>query len=365
MNTQKLLKNINLGKLFPRSSDGVGASPGTISYVGKKRAERVKINLIDYDEAKLTEKNLAEVEEALAYKKKKSVTWLNITGVHNTKIVEAVGEKFELHPLILEDITNTTQRPKIDEYDDYLFVVLKMSYFDKETKDIIVEQLSMVINEDYVITFQERAMDILEPLRERIRANKGKIRKLGTDYLAYVIIDSIVDHYFTILEELGEEIENIEEALIIKARPHTLNHIYKLKRELIFLRKSIWPMREVVSNMQRGDYPLIKKTTIIFLRDAYDHTIQVVETIETFRDMVSGLLDLYLSNVSNHMNEIMKVLTIFSTIFIPLTFITGVYGMNFDNMPELRTEYGYFILWGVFVVLTIGMFVYFRKKKWF
>jgi len=364
MKTPHLLKSLSFGKLLPRFSGSTGSSPGTISYVGKKREERVKINLIDYNAEELIEKNLTDSHQALAYKDRESVTWLNITGVHNTKIIEEVGNKFGLHPLILEDITNTTQRPKIDDYDDYLFIVLKMSYFDKENKNIIVEQVSLIINEEYVISFQERAADILEPLRERIRNNKGKIRKQGTDYLAYAIIDSIVDHYFTILEQLGEEIEDIEEALIINATPQILNHIYKLKRELIFLRKSIWPMREVVSNMQRGDYPMIKKATIIFLRDAYDHTIQVVETIETFRDMVSGMLDLYLSNVSNRMNEVMKVLTIFASIFIPLTFIAGVYGMNFEHMPELKWPWGYGFIWLVMISVAVSLLMYFKKKKW-
>ena len=364
MKTLHLLKSLNTKKLLPRPTKHVGASPGTISYVGRQRHEKVAIDLFDYNSDEITEKRLSNIDKALAYKEKDSVTWINITGVHDITLIEEVGRKFDLHPLILEDVTNTTQRPKIEDYGDYLFIVLKMAYFDNEQKDIIIEQVSLIFNSDYVITFQEKEADILDPLRERIRGDKGRIRKYGADYLFYGIIDSIIDHYFIILEQVGEELELIEEGLISNPNRETLNRIYKLKRELIFLRKSIWPMREVVSNLQRSGYSLIKKTTGIFLRDVYDHTVQVVETIETFRDMVSGMLDLYLTNVSNRMNEIMKVLTIFASIFIPLTFIVGVYGMNFKYMPELSWKWGYAGIWGVLITVGGGLMLYFKKKKW-
>ncbi len=364
MKNHHFLRLSSISKMTPKAPRRAGESPGTIAYLGKVREHKVKIELIDYNKDELTEKNLKDIGEALVYRDKPSVTWLNITGVHDTRVIEAVGEKFELHPLILEDITNTTQRPKIDDYGDYLFIVAKMSYYSPDQNNIIGEQVSLIVSPNFVISFQEQKEDILDPLRERIRSDKGKIRKMGTDYLAYAIIDAIVDHYFVILEQVGEEIEEIEEKLIGDIEQSTLNHIYRLKRELIYLRKSIWPMREVVGNMLRGDYKLIAKTTGVFLRDVYDHTIQVVETIETFRDMVSGMLDLYLSNVSNRMNEVMKVLTIFAAIFIPLTFIAGVYGMNFEYMPELKWRFGYPALWVVFISLSVGMVLYFKKKKW-
>ena len=293
-----------------------------------------------------------------------TVTWLNITGVHNETIIHEAGEIFNIHPLVLEDIANTTQRPKVEEYDDYLFLVIKMAYFSKETDEIVMEQVSLIIGKDYVISLQEKEGDILEGLRERIRNNKGKIRKLGSDYLMYGILDTVVDHYFSVLEYVGEQIEALEEQLMHSAGQELLTKIYSLKQELVYLRRSIWPMREVGNTLQRSEHDLFGDDTFVYLRDVYDHTIQVVETVETFRDMSSGMLDLYLSTVSNKMNEVMKLLTIFAAIFIPLTFISGVYGMNFEFMPELKWKFAYPVWWLIIIVLTLAMLLYFKKKKW-
>ncbi|MCU0678900.1 MAG: magnesium/cobalt transporter CorA [Planctomycetes bacterium] len=364
MNNFNFFKQLNNNKSAPDSPVRVGDSPGTVSYVGKKRVEKVKIKLIDYDKTDFLEKEIDTAAAAVEYLERGSVTWVNITGVHETKIIEETGKAFTLHPLTQEDITNTTQRPKVDEYDNYLFIVLKIAFYDEEMRKVTIEQFSLILGENYVLTFQEREADILEPLRNRIRLSKGKIRKMGADYLAYALTDAIIDHYFTVLEQFGEDIEEAETILTNHPTSQTLNVIYKLKKELIILRKSIWPIREVISGLERGDYDLITDTTELYLKDVHDHTVQVAETIETFRDMVSGMLDLYMSTVSNRLNEVMKVLTIFSSIFIPLTFIAGVYGMNFDHMPELGWKHGYVFAWGIMISVVVVLLIFFRRKKW-
>lgn len=340
------------------------ASPGTVRYVGRKREAPVKIQVMEYHNDLFTEKEIKNISEILPLKNSPMVTWINIIGVHDTPVIESVGEAFGIHTLVLEDIVNTTQRPKLEEYDGYLFTVVKMVYLVNNPEEIIIEQLSLIIGQNYIISFQEKEEDVLTGLRYRIRTAKGRIRKMGSDYLLYAILDSIIDFYFTVLEQLGDRIENLEEILLKKADQSMLNDIYHLKQDLIFLRKSIWPMREVINSLQHAEHKLITRQVSVFLRDAYDHTIQVIETVETFRDMASGMQDLYLSTISNKMNEVMKVLTIFAAIFIPLTFLAGVYGMNFHDIPELSWKWGYPAWWGLAVVLVIGMLIYFKRKKW-
>ncbi len=358
-----MVRKSKLSRLLPRTAVKA-AVPGTIDYIGSKPEDKVVLHLLDYDAVNVTEKDVSSVAESLPFKESPTVTWLDNSGVHDTKIIEDVGKHFGIHPLVLEDIANTTQRPKMEEYEDYIYVVLKMAYVDDTSKEIILEQISLIVGKGYVISFQERRGDVLEPLRNRIRNNKGRVRLCGSDYLTYAIIDAIVDHYFTVLEITGEEIEQLEDRLIAGPDQDTLNSIYKLKQELVFLRKSIWPTREVASVLQRAEHEIIGESVSVYFRDVYDHTVQVVETVETFRDMASGMLDLYLSTVSNKMNEVMKVLTIFAAIFIPLTFVAGVYGMNFDYLPELHWKWGYFGVLGVMALVAITMIVYFRKKKW-
>jgi len=358
-----LSKTLLIRKLLPRIGK-IASVPGTDRYVGEKPRTNVKLHILDYNELDFTEKDISSIEESLPFKESPTVTWLNISGVHDERIINELEDKFKIHPLVLEDITNTTQRPKIEEYDDYLYVVLKMAYFNDEHAGIDLEQVSMIVGKDYVITLQEKEGDILEGLRERIRNSKSRVRKLGSDYLMYGILDAIVDHYFTLLEDIGEQIEELELKLMQNANQQILGDIYSLKHELVFLRKSIWPMRDVVSAVQKAEPDLVSESTMIYLRDVHDHIIQVVETVETFRDMVSGMLELYLSLVSNKMNEVMKVLTIFAAIFIPLTFLAGIYGMNFEFMPELNWKPAYFIWWGVTIALAVGMVIYFKRKKW-
>jgi magnesium transporter len=353
-----------MNRLIKKRSEKAGLPPGTLVHIGEKKTEKAKITIIDYDEKQFEEKEAKIVEECFPFKEKPTVTWVNIDGLHDIEVMEKIGRHFDLHPLVLEDILNTEQRPKIEDFDDYIFVVLKMLYFDESQDEIRAEQVSIILGSNFVLSFQERVGDIFNPLRERIRNAKGRIRKMGADYLAYALMDAIVDNYFTVLEKLGEKIEDIEEKLVSNPTPETLQTIHNLKREMIFLRKSVWPLREVVSSLERGESSLIKESTKIFLRDVYDHTIQVIDTVETFRDLLSGMLDIYLSSISNRMNQIMKVLTIIATIFIPLTFIVGIYGMNFEYMPELGWRWGYFIVLGIMAIIGVWMLIYFRKKRW-
>lgn len=350
-------------KFNRKRSKKAGLPPGTLVHIGKKRVEESRITIIDYDQTNFQEKEVKSVEECFPFKDTSTVTWINIDGIHQIEIIEKIGKHFNLHPLILEDIMNTEQRPKLDDFEDYVFLVMKMPYFDTKENTIRVEQISLVLGSNFIISFQEMEGGVFNPVRERIKNGRVRIRKSGTDYLIYALIDAIVDNYFVILEKIGGRIENIEEALVAEPGPKTLHEIHDLKREILFFRKSVWPW-EIVGNLERGELTLIKEPTRIFLRDVYDHTIQVIDTMETFRDMLSGMLDLYLSSIGNKTNEVMRVLTIIATIFIPLTFIAGLYGMNFEYMPELKWRWGYPSVLLVVVVIGIFMLFYFRRKKW-
>jgi magnesium transporter len=338
--------------------------PGTIVHVGEQRQAPVRLSVIMYDGANFEEKPVDNVEEAFSLRDKFSVMWLNIDGVHQSEIIEQVAKSFGLHPLVAEDIASTGQRPKMEDFDNYVFVVLRMLGFDGEEKGIKSEQTSIILGSDFVISFQENEGDVFDSIRERLRNNKGRIRKMDADYLAYSLIDAIVDNYFIILEKLGESIEDIEDRLVTSPTSETLQSIHDLKREMIFLRKSVWPLREVINRMERSESPLINKSTFVYLRDVYDHTIQITDAMETFRDMLSGMLDIYLSSVSNRMNEVMKVLTVIATIFIPLTFVTGIYGMNFNYMPELDQTWSYPAVLVLMLVVALLMVMFFRRKKW-
>ncbi|MFH1039510.1 MAG: magnesium/cobalt transporter CorA [PVC group bacterium] len=341
-----------------------GLPPGTLVYVGDKQEEAPRITVIDYDESKYREEEVAAVEDCFPFKDRPTVTWINIDGLRRVSVIEQIGKHFGLHPLVLEDIVNTYQRPKMEDFGQYIFLVLKMlSYNDKE-KEIVIEQVSLILGAGFVISFQEQVGDVFDPIRKRLREQKGRLRKAGADYLVYSLIDMIVDNYFTILEKLGDRIEDLEDVLISRTGPRSLQFIQGLKRELLLLKKSVWPLREVISGLERGESPLISDSTGIYFRDVYDHTIQVIDTVETYRDMASGMVDTYLSGLSNRMNEVMKVLTIIATIFIPLTFIAGVYGMNFQYMPELRWRWGYPAVLSLMLLVVLGMLSYFRRKKW-
>jgi len=348
-----------------KRSQKTGLPPGALIHVGEQKSERTRITLLDYDEQRAEEKELPVVDECLLFKEKKSVTWINVTGLHQVELLEKLNDCFGLHPLVLEDILNTDQRPKMEDFGDYLYIVLRMLDLDKKNENAIVsEQISLILGKNFVLTFQEREGDLFDPLRERIRNGKGRLRKMGPDYLVHALLDAIVDQYFVVLEKLGERIEFLEDELVTRPTPSTLQVLHRLKREMISLRKSVWPLREVIGTLERGESSLIQASTNLYLRDVYDHTIQVIDNVETFRDMLSGMLDIYLSSISNRMNEIMKVLTIISTIFIPLTFIVGLYGMNFKHMPELEWPWGYPAVLLLMSGVTVFMLFYFRRKKW-
>ncbi len=351
-------------RLTKKRSAKIGLPPGTLIHIGERKTEKVRIRILDYDEAQFEEEEAKTIEESFPFKDKPTVTWINIDGIHQVEIIEKLGNYFGLHPLLLEDILNTEQRPKMEDYGDYIFIVLKMLYLGEANNEIEAEQVSLILGSNFVISFQERGRDVFEPVRNRIRNAKGRIRKAGADYLAYTLLDAIVDNYFIILESLGETMEETEEQLTTNPNPETLQLIHALKKEMIFLRKSIWPLREVISGLERCESSLIHESTGAYLRDVYDHTIQIIDTVESFRDMISGMLDIYLSSISNKMNEVMKVLTIFASIFIPLTFVAGVYGMNFSFMPELKWQWGYFGILGVMALVGISLVVYFKRRKW-
>jgi magnesium transporter len=341
-----------------------GLAPGTVVYVGKKASKNLFIDVFDYNKDYLDEKQLKNIEEAFTYENKDTVTWINVNGLNHVKEIEKLGTDFELHPLILEDITNTKQRPKLEEHQEYIFVVLKMLYFDKD-QNLKFENISFIQGTNYVLSFQEMDGDVFDPVRDRLRNNKGRVRSNGADYLLYVLMDAIVDNYFNLIEVMGEKIEELEENLFEeKSKNDLIQEIHGLKREILKIRRAVYPLREVVNRIDKVDDSLISEKTQLYLRDLYDHVIQVSESIEIQRELIWGLMDMYMTTISNRMNEVMKVLTIMATIFIPLTFIAGIYGMNFENIPELKFQYGYFVLWGVMLAIFLGMIYYFKRREW-
>ena len=341
-----------------------GQVPGTLIYTGEKGANPLFIEAFDYNETFFEEKQLKTVEEAFRFKHSDSITWINLNGLNNISEIEKVGNHYNLHPLVLEDIVNTGQRPKIDEYDDYLFLVLKMMYYDND-ENIVSEQVSFILGHNYVLSFQEAEGDVFDALRERIRQAKGRIRGLSSDYLLYALIDSVVDHYYAIIETMGNKIEDLEDNLFEGLTKNEIStEIQSLKREVLKIRRAIFPLREIISRIDKSENKLIDQKTLHYFDDVYDHIIQVTDTIDIYREMIWGLMDMYMTTISNRMNEVMKVLTIIATIFIPLTFIAGIYGMNFDHIPELHYKYSYYILWAVMLVIFLGMLYYFKRKKW-
>ncbi len=343
-----------------------GLPPGSLVYIGDKVAEASKVTLFEYDGDHFAEKDVHGQEELRTITDRKNNFWLNIRGIHDPPVLEKIGDVLGVHPLILEDILNTDHRPKLEDMDGYIFLTLK-HFCDTcdEDGEITAEQVSLILGPNYVLSFQERDDSLFEPIRERLRTDKGKIRKAGADYLAYSLIDMILDSYFGILETLGERIEAEEDVLVNNPDQSTLHLIQNLKRDMIFVRKSIWPLREAISALERSGSPLIAETTRVYLKDVYDHTIQIIDTVETYRDMLSGMVDIYLSSLSNRMNQVMKVLTIIATIFIPMTFIAGIYGMNFKDIPELQWGHGYLFFWLVNIIIVAVMLVLFKRKKWF
>ncbi len=343
----------------------IGLPAETLVYTGERAEGKVDITLIDYDEQHFEERPLQAAEECVPYRNKPTVSWINAEGVHNPPALEKLCDCFGLHRLVTEDILSVVQRPKVEDYGDYLYIVLKMLIYDDAAGKIVPEQVSIILGQNYLLSFQEGVQgDAFRPLRDRLRAGRGKIRKLGADYLAYSLLDALVDGYFVTLERLGERIDSLEEELIAHPGRSIVERLYQLKRELLFLHKAVWPLREVIAALMRRESPLVSENTVPYLRDVYDHVVQIIDAVELNRDMLSTMLDLYLSSVSNRLNEVMRVLTVIATIFMPLTFLAGVYGMNFKHMPELEWRYGYLLAWLIMAGIGAGMYFYFKRKKW-
>ncbi len=351
---------VNAGK----ESHKAGLPPGTLVHIGRQRIEKTVISVIDYSETTLEEVRLESPEASRKYLVPTTVTWINITGLHETQTIARMGEIYGIHPLVLEDICNTGHRPKTEDLGAHLFVVVKMIYRGTGNGDIISEQVSLLLGDHYVISFQEVEGDVFDTIRDRIRSAQGRVRRMGADYLAYALLDAIVDNYFVVLEDLGERVERLQEEVVERPVPETLQRIRRLKSDMIFLRRNLWPVRELVGGLDKSESPLVGRDLKPYLRDLYEHAVQAIDMAETLRDMLSTAMDMYMSSVSNRMNEIMRVLTVIATIFIPLTFIAGVYGMNFQHMPELHARWGYPVVWVVMVLTAVGMVAFFRRHRW-
>jgi len=353
-----------MARFFKKKDASIGQAPGSLIFIGNQKISEPIIRIIDYDKDNLQELDLQDIKDGVVFKETNTVTWINVYGLHNTDLIKEIGKVFELHPLVLEDIVNTGQRPKMEDYDSYLFFVLKMLRHDQEAEKINSEQISMILGKTFLITFQERPGDVFEPVRDRIRKQKGRIRGTGIDYLAYSLLDTIVDNYIFIIERMGEQIENIEDQILDNPTNNILAEINSYKREMNYLRKSIRPAKELILHLSKLESDLICEQTQPFLKDLLDLSTQAVEVIDTYREMLTDHLNIYNTGISNRLNEIMKVLTIFSAIFIPLTFIAGIYGTNFEYLPELHFRYSYFIFWGILLLVAITMVRFFKRKNW-
>ncbi len=346
-----------------KRSKKAGLDPGSLIHIGNTYVEKSRMTLFRYDEASWVEKEIKSVAESREEKDRPGILWLNIDGLHDVELLGKIGELFGLHSLIIEDILNTDQRPRAEDFIDYIFIVLK-NIHNHVDQNLHVDQISIILGKNFVISFQEREGALFDPIREKLRTSKGKIRKAGADYLAHHLMDAIVDQYFVVLEDIEEKIEQLEDDLVLQTTPAKLHAIHFLRRELILLRKSLWPLRDAIGLLQRADSPLIVDSDLIYFKDIADHIIAIIDTVDTFRDLLAGMLDIYLSSASMRLNEVMKVLTVIATIFMPLTFLAGVYGMNFKHMPELEWHWGYFGLWGIMLTIAVLMLMFFRRKKW-
>lgn len=342
----------------------MGLPPGSITYIGKERSEDAILEMISYNAGDLSKANYDTCEALQQNMLPNAVNWINVDGIHNDQLIHEFNTAFDLERLMLEDITNTNQRPKLEEYENCLFLSLKMLHYDEATKTLDSEQISLVLGKEYVISFQEKTGDVFEHVRERVEAAKGQIRGKKNDYLFYSLIDSIIDNYFIAIENIGNDLEELEDEIFNDPTQNSLEKIQDNKNILLKLRRSVYPLRESIIKLVRDSDKFIQPKTIKYFNDVYDHTIHIIDILESYKDLVSGLKDSYLSSLSLKMNKVMQVLTIMSTIFIPLTFIVGIYGMNFDNIPELHWHNGYYYFWGISILIVIGLLVFFKRKKW-
>ncbi|PKQ60231.1 magnesium and cobalt transport protein CorA [Labilibaculum filiforme] len=354
-----------MARFIKKSKNEIGISPDELFFRGEQKIDNVLLRIIDFDANNLEENAVKTVSEVLKYQEKETVTWFNIDGIHNTDIMREIVKGFHLEQLIMADVMNTDARPKVQEYDNCIFISIKMLRHDEKTSLIQVENLSLILTEHVLITFQEKKGDVFEPVRERIRKQKKRIRHSGTDYLAFALLDIVIDNYIYIISELGEKIETLEENLLQEPKESVIDDINTYKRELNFLRKNIKPAREMILNLSKMESELIADSTDIHFKELQDNINQATESSDSYREILSDQLNIYHTTISSKLNDIMKFLTIFSVIFIPLTFIAGIYGTNFDVVPELHYEHSYFIMWIVMIVLAVGMLIYFKKRKWF
>jgi magnesium transporter len=342
-----------------------GQPPGTLVYTGDRKVTIPTITIINYNADAFHEQKGTDLDTDFLSENKTGTTWINVEGLQDIELIKKIADHYQLHPLTIEDILNNDQRPKVEEFENYIYITTKMLKWSGKTKNFRIEEFSIIIGKNYILTFQDCKTPLFDDLHERLRSTtKQRLREQGSDYLAYRLIDTIVDHYFIVLEILGNQIEKIEEKIITAPTPQNARTIYRLKHKLLILRKSIWPMREVISHLLQISQDTISSFTHVYLRDVYDHAVQAIDTLETFRDMLSNILDIYLSSLTARMNEIMKVLTMIATVFIPITFLASVFGMNFDNMPELHWHYGYYIVLGIMLIVAVWMIFYFKRKKW-
>jgi len=342
-----------------------GQMPGSLILIGKQKMDHPVIRLMEYDEHELVERELSSIEEARESIASPGVSWVNIYGLHDLEVMKSVQEIYDLDHLFMEDIMNTDQRPKYEDGEHYDAFIMKMFNYDKEEKRISAEQFTLVLGENFVLTLQEQHGDVFNPVRDRIRQKKGRIRQKGNDYLAYALMDTVVDNYIYLIETMGIEIENLEKGLFSYPGKSLIQEIYKLKTEISYLRQSVRPVRDMVQQLLKSDHSLFQEKYQSYLKDLNDLVIQATDAIELYSNMISDHLNIYHTQVSNRVNEVMQVLTIFASIFIPLTFIAGIYGMNFEYIPELKFKYGYLVFWIVTILVAGGLVLYFRRKKWF
>jgi len=353
-----------MARFLKSNEESLGNVPGAPVFIGSQKIEKPMIRVMDYNSDYIDEKEFSNPKECSKYIRKDTVTWISVYGLHDVSFVKEISDAFEIHSLALEDVLNTGQRPKLEEYDEILFMVLKMLRFDEESEIVQGDQLSIVLGGDYLISFHEKPVDVFSPVRDRIRKNRGRIRNCGADYLAYALLDTIIDNYIATVEAIGSRIEDLDECVLVDPTQDVLNQITNYKREINYLRKSVRPARELVIQLAKHDTSLLRDQTFPFLKDLQDLATQATEALDNYRDMLSDQLNIYNTTVSNKLNEIMKVLTIFAAIFIPLTFIAGIYGTNFEYLPELHFKYSYFVFWGVMITVAGVMVRFFKKKKW-
>ena len=351
-------------KFFKQTTRKIGQPPGTVEHIGEQLVDAPIIDMVEYTPAALQERVVTDIDASVAGRDATAIRWINICGLHDVQLINRLGSQFSLHPLVLEDIVHTGQRPKLEDHEQYLYLVLRMLRYDPTRGEVLAEQVSFVLCQGCVISLQEAQGDVFESVRQRLRAGRGRIRRMGVDYLLYALLDAVVDAYFLVLEAMAERIEQLQEAMLEGPTPDLIHDIHRVRNELLFLRKAVWPLRDVMSQLERSEPSLLTEQTALYYRDVYDHVVQVIDMVETCRDLAASLQDSYLASVSNRMNEVMKVLTIIATIFIPLSFIAGVYGMNFEHMPELHWQWAYPSIWVVLGTVAGGMLLYFKRKRW-